>query len=155
MIVLSKTQQQKYNQIVEKLKLKKIRLTDIRNIVIKMLIISDHLTIQEIINNLESEINNINVMSVYNTIDLLLKEHIVFANTFNGKDISYEIAADKSVHLKCDECLKVIHLDDKNIKNYHFLELLDLCEKYNIKLTHFKIEGHGYCLKCSNKEINK
>ncbi|QVK09588.1 Fur family transcriptional regulator [Mycoplasma mycoides] len=152
MIHLSKTQQTKYKQIIEKLKLKKIRLTDIRSIVIKMLIVSDHLTIQQIINNLESEINNINVMSVYNTIDLLLKEHIVFANTFNGKDISYEIAADKSVHLKCDDCLKVIHLDDKSIENYHFLELLDLCEKNGIKLSHFKIEGHGYCLECSSKE---
>ncbi|AEM68582.1 Fur family transcriptional regulator [Mycoplasma putrefaciens] len=148
MIILSKRQQDKYDKILIKLKDKKIRLTDVRTAIIKLLISSDHLTIQDIISKLQNEVTNINVMSVYNTMDLLLNEHIIFANTFNGKTILYEIATDKSIHLKCDNCNKVIHLNDSDSKDYNFLELLDLSEKYGLRLDHFKIEGHGYCTVC-------
>ncbi|MBY7704579.1 transcriptional repressor [Vibrio harveyi] len=87
MIKLKQTQKEKYEKIIKKFKNKKIRLTEIRTAIIKLLITSEHLTIQDIISNLNQELGNINVMSVYNTMDLLLSEHIIFANTFNGKTI--------------------------------------------------------------------
>jgi Fe2+ or Zn2+ uptake regulation protein len=83
----TKQEQKKYEQIIDKLKNKSIRMTDIRLAIIAMLIRAEHLTTQEIIKNLELDFENVNVTSVYNTLDLLLSQYILFANTFNGKSI--------------------------------------------------------------------
>ncbi|AUF83357.1 transcriptional repressor [Mesoplasma syrphidae] len=146
-----KQEQKKYEQIVDKLKTKNIRMTDIRLAIIAMLIKAEHLTTQEIIKNLELEFANVNVTSVYNTLDLLLSQHILFANTFNGKSIWYEIASEKSIHLKCDECGDVIHINPMTSDKFDFNEVVELAESKGIKLDHFKIEAHGICQNCRNK----
>ena len=52
MIKLKQTQKEKYEKIIKKFKNKKMRLTEIRTAIIKLLITSEHLTIQDIISNL-------------------------------------------------------------------------------------------------------
>ncbi|WP_031542137.1 Fur family transcriptional regulator [Mesoplasma photuris] len=149
MLDLTKNQQKKYNQIIERLKNKNIRITDIRRAIIKIIMTSnDHLTTQDIIKELEPMFKGVNITSVYNTLDLLLENHILFANTFNGKTISYELATDKSFHLKCDQCGDVKHIEDACLEKYIFSEIADLAEMHNVKLEHFKIEAHGLCEKC-------
>ncbi|WP_280123356.1 Fur family transcriptional regulator [[Acholeplasma] multilocale] len=150
---LTDNQEKKYNQIIEKLKSKNIRMTEIRSAVIKSIIKSkDHVTTQDIVKELEAKFDNVNLMSVYNTLDLLLENHILFANTFNGKSICYEIAAERSMHIKCDKCGQVDHVEDAIMDKFDFVEISKISDLLGMSLEHFKIEAHGLCKKCKKCE---
>ncbi|PPE06130.1 Fur family transcriptional regulator [Williamsoniiplasma lucivorax] len=143
--------QKKYDQIIGKLKKDGIRVTNIRSEVIKAIITTDHPTINDIIKIVEKTSANTNVMSVYNTLNLLLEKHLLFANTFNGKQIVYEIQDVKSVHLKCDSCLAIQHLDDQELQVIDESRLKQLAQNHQMTFDHFKIEIHGLCQKCYQK----
>ncbi|ATZ17050.1 Fur family transcriptional regulator [Williamsoniiplasma luminosum] len=142
-------QEKKYEEIIAKLKKEGIRVTKVRSQIIKVIIMNEHPTINDIRNKLEERISNINVMSIYNTLDLLLEKHLLFANTFNGKEICYEIQDLKSVHLKCDNCLTITHIDAKELESMNTSQLKELAIKHGLLLDHFKIEIHGLCKKCN------
>ncbi|AHF61429.1 hypothetical protein P344_06295 [Spiroplasma mirum ATCC 29335] len=138
-----------YDKIVQILKDKNYRLTDIRLSIIKILTDKKHLTLSVIVEYLEKEYQNVNLMSVYNTIDMLLKEHILFSNTFDGKQIWYDLAENPSFHAICDSCKKVLHIKDEAVlKSIDIVSLGKALEKIYWKPIHFKIEGHGLCEEC-------
>ncbi|WP_342256429.1 Fur family transcriptional regulator [Spiroplasma endosymbiont of Poecilobothrus nobilitatus] len=142
-----------YDGIVQLLKSKNYRITEIRLAIIKILSEKKHLTLTEIVTLLEQEFKNVNLMSVYNTIDLLISEHIVFTNSFDGKQIWYDLAENPSFHMVCDICKNVVHIKDTNILHEIKLDnLKDVMTNINWEPVHFKIEGHGICDQCHNKK---
>ncbi|AXF96938.1 Fur family transcriptional regulator [Spiroplasma phoeniceum P40] len=142
-----------YDGIVQLLKSKNYRITEIRLAIIKILSEKQHLTLTEIVTLLEQEFKNVNLMSVYNTIDLLISEHIVFTNSFDGKQIWYDLAENPSFHMVCDICKNVVHIKDTNILHEIKLDnLKDVMTNINWEPVHFKIEGHGICDQCHNKK---
>jgi len=145
MIKLNKEQQKTYDLIEKKLKEKNIRLTNIRLAIVKNLIVSDHPTTTSIVKSLEDEYGKINVMSVYNTLDLLLSEHMVIANTFNGKQISYEITLQNAIHFTCIKCQRVYHVDIDKFSPQIYQDLQKAGDSINFKVDHFKVEVHGIC----------
>jgi len=149
MTKLNKEQQKTYDLIVKQLKEKDIRLTKIRLALIKELIVSDHPTTTSIVKSLEEEYGKINVMSVYNTLDLLLDEHIVNANTFNGKQISYEIMVQNAIHFTCIKCHRVYHVDIDKFSPQIYQDLQKAGDSIHFKVDHFKVEVHGICGKHS------
>ncbi|MFX4057044.1 MAG: Fur family transcriptional regulator [Spiroplasma sp. hy2] len=142
-----------YDGIVQLLKSKNYRITEIRLAIIKILSEKQHLTLTEIVTLLEQEFKNVNLMSVYNTIDLLISELIVFTNSFDGKQIWYDLAENPSFHMVCDICKNVVHIKDTNILHEIKLDnLKDVMTNINWEPVHFKIEGHGICDQCHNKK---
>ncbi|ELL44812.1 Fur family transcriptional regulator [Spiroplasma melliferum] len=142
-----------YDGIVQLLKSKNYRITEIRLAIIKILSEKQHLTLTEIVTLLEKEFKNVNLMSVYNTIDLLISEHIVFTNSFDGKQIWYDLAENPSFHMVCDICKNVVHIKDTNILQEIKLDnLKEVMTNINWEPVHFKIEGHGICDQCHNKK---
>lgn len=147
-----------FENITQKLKDKDYRLTDIRKAVIKVLTIKEHVSINDIIKFLKEEENeNINIMSIYNTIDLLIEEHIIHANIFEGKQIIYELS-ENSIHITCNYCNIIIHVK-KNIKNQQnsplcITQLEKLAVKNNFYFSHYKLEIHGICKNCQLKSKN-
>lgn len=143
-----------FENITQKLKNKEYRLTDIRKAVIKVLTLKQHVSINDIISFLTKEGNeNINIMSIYNTIDLLMTEHIIHANVFEGKQIIYELS-ENAIHIICNSCNKIIHtsLDNKQqISPLQEKELERLAIKNNFSFSHYKLEIHGICDKCELK----
>ncbi|WP_338964398.1 MULTISPECIES: Fur family transcriptional regulator [unclassified Spiroplasma] len=142
-----------YENIVQLLKNKNYRSTEIRLAVIKILTEKQHLTLSEIVELLEQEFKNVNLMSVYNTIDLLISEHVVFTNSFDGKQIWYDLAENPSLHMVCDICKNVVHIKDSKILQEIKLDnLKEVMQNTNWEPVHFKIEGHGICDQCRNKK---
>ncbi|MBW3058727.1 transcriptional repressor [Spiroplasma poulsonii] len=142
-----------YENIVQLLKNKNYRITEIRLAVIKILTEKQHLTLSEIVELLEQEFKNVNLMSVYNTIDLLISEHVVFTNSFDGKQIWYDLAENPSFHMVCDICKNVVHIKDSKILQEIKLDnLKEVMQNTNWEPVHFKIEGHGICDQCRNKK---
>lgn len=145
---LNRQQTNQYNKIIAILKNKGSRLTEVRCEIVKAIILLDHPTITDIIKELESKFQNVNTMSVYNTLDLLLNEHVLFANIFNGKQICYEILTEKSFHLKCDQCSLVQHISDEELAKIPMTIINEIAQKHGMTLDHYKIEAHGICAKC-------
>ncbi|AVN63970.1 Fur family transcriptional regulator [Mesoplasma florum] len=151
MLKLNKIQEEKYFEIIDKLKIKSIKITEIRSNIIKLIIISEHINIQQLTLKLEKDLSNVNLASIYNTIDLLLKEHIITSNTFDGKNIWYELSTNKSAHIKCDGCGKIEHVSADKIKNIDFDKFDHIISDKKQKLEHIKIEIHVICENCSSK----
>ncbi|ATZ21833.1 Fur family transcriptional regulator [Mesoplasma tabanidae] len=151
MLKLKKAQQAKYNEIIDQLKVKSIKITEIRSNIIKLIIISEHINIQQLTLKLEKNLSNVNLASIYNTMDLLLKEHIISSNTFDGKNIWYELSTNKSAHIKCDKCGNIEHVSTEKIKNINFDEFKTLIVDKSQKLEHLKIELHVICERCNKK----
>ena len=145
-----------YNDIIEKLQKKAYRLTHIRQKIITLLANNkdQHISINDIIEKLKVENANINIMSVYNTIDLLLKEDVIDAKVAINKQVFYELSAD-IVHLICSFCHEISHIskiDSKRLKILNSEKLMMTIKKQtNFHINHFNLEIHGLCDKCHNK----
>lgn len=141
----------KYDDILKKLQDKDYRLTDIRKAIVKIFTTEKDISINDIISKLKKDNNVVNIMSVYNTIDLLMKEHIIHANVFEDKQVYYELS-DNAIHAICNICHKVIHLTDDDIAKAGFLNIDRLTKfleaKKNFHFSHFTLEVHGICSSC-------
>ncbi|WP_342276602.1 Fur family transcriptional regulator [Spiroplasma endosymbiont of Nebria brevicollis] len=147
-----------FENITQKLKDKDYRLTDIRKAVIKVLTIKEHVSVNDIINFLKEEGNEtINIMSIYNTIDLLMEEHIIHANIFEGKQIIYELS-ENGIHIICNYCNSNIHVKESSNSQQnsplHVTQLEKLATENNFYFSHYKLEIHGICQNCQLKTKN-
>ncbi|QHX36117.1 Fur family transcriptional regulator [Spiroplasma sp. TIUS-1] len=133
---------------INRLKELKIKLTELRINIIKIISRTKHFTINELIDMLKQMDSKVNIMSVYNNIDLLLENHLLYANTFNGKYIIYEAIKPHLIHIKCDECSKIIDVDDKKENTQFMNSFISLGKKFNVEVNHYKIELHGICNEC-------
>lgn len=151
----AKIMNKNFENITQKLKDKDYRLTYIRKAVIKVLTLKEHVSINDIINFLKEEGNEtINIMSIYNTIDLLMEEHIIHANIFEGKQIIYELS-ENGIHIICNYCNTIIHVKENSNNQQNFplqvTQLEKLASKNNFSFSHFKLEIHGICQNCQLK----
>jgi len=149
--------QNKYNEIIKKLQIKNYRLTDIRKAIISIFISSKDVSINDIIIKLKETNNIVNIMSVYNTIDLLMEEHIIHANVFKDKQVYYELS-DNVIHVVCNICYKIIHFENNEISKISFLDVNKLSfflnEKKKFLFSHCILEIHGICNNCQKHVKN-
>lgn len=135
-------------QIVDILKKKKYRLTNSRLAMIDVFLMNSkkHLLIEDIINELEKKEENINISSVYNNLDTLVKEKIVEKYNFSGKNY-YEYNKDVHGHFICENCKKTFNI---NVPGMDCLDML-IYKKYQAKVNSYKIEFSGICEDCQRK----
>lgn len=142
----------KYEEIVNDLQNKGYRLTEIRKAVIKILTEKEHMEMSEIISVLKKNNKNVNIMSIYNTIDLLSNEHVIHANVVANTKV-FELS-DNIIHVICNICRKIIY-ETKGQQAADFLSLQKisnfLSNKNKFKISHFDLEIHGICENCQNK----
>lgn len=147
----------KYDEIISYLQEKEYRLTDVRKAIIKLFTVEKDISINNIIRKLKETNNIVNVMSVYNTIDLLMKEHVIHANVFEDKQVYYELS-DNVIHVICNICHKVIHFNNNEISKIAFLDLDKLTSfleaKKKFLFSHFALEIHGICSICQKHMKN-
>ncbi|ATZ16608.1 Fur family peroxide stress response transcriptional regulator [Entomoplasma freundtii] len=152
---LTSKQEKTLKRLEEVLKQQNVRLTKGRLEILKIIIVKEHPTLNDIIAVLEETGHKVNVMSVYNTLDMLLDKHIIYANIFNGKQICYEPRVQESYHLKCDSCQEVHHIDHLGQFGEFFKSLTKSSEVVGWNCDHFKIEIHGTCPKCHEDLLKK
>ena len=131
---------------------KKIKLTDIRLAILRCLATKKHFTINELISEIEKDIGIVNVMSIYNNIDLLLDLHLIFSTTINGKQISYEAISTHLIHIKCHICDSYEHIDSSSLTRDLWSQYQTILESIDFTLDHFKLELHGTCKNCKEKQ---
>ncbi|QHX36966.1 Fur family transcriptional regulator [Spiroplasma sp. BIUS-1] len=138
----------KLNEYLELFKSKKVKLTDVRLSMLKIIATKKHFTINELISMVEEDLGSVNVMSIYNNIDLFLDMHLLFANTINGKQIIYEAISTQLMHISCDKCGSLEDLESPSLANELFVRFSNILENKEMELEHFKLELHGICKKC-------
>ncbi|AGR42434.1 Fur family transcriptional regulator [Spiroplasma diminutum] len=142
----------KFTEYLELFKSKKIKLTDVRTAMLKIIASKKHFTINELISMVEKDLGSVNVMSIYNNIDLFLDLHLLFANTINGKQIIYEAISPQLMHIFCDKCGFLEHLESPSLANELFVRFSSILEDKKMELEHFKLELHGICNKCKENK---
>ena len=90
----------------------------------------------------------VSVATVYNNLNLFIKEGVVKELTYGDSASRYDFDLGQHYHAVCDVCGKVVDL---------YYPVLEDVEKAAEQLTGFKVRGHrmevyGVCPACQKKE---
>ena len=132
--------------IVNELKNRGYRITPQRELIIEAIAHSpQHITAEEIAEQLKAHTSAINIATVYRTLDLLWQEGFACRNDLSeGKSVYATYQHGPHIHLVCRKCNQVIDADSKALSSLG----QELLEKYGFKpdLDHFSL--FGLCSQC-------
>jgi len=134
-------------EIVGKLTEKGYRLTPQRLLIISAIENSDgHVSAEEIYAQVVAKYPNVNISTVYRTLELLKELGLVTETDFGEGRVRYHPAQKgHHHHLVCTECGAVIDLDESSLSSLKRMLLREY--KFNANLKHLAIFGR--CDKCS------
>jgi len=111
-----------------------------------------HLDADELFVKLKNRGVGISRATVYHTLDLLLKFHLVSRTDLGHKHTHYEKAygVENHLHLVCSECDNVLEITDPSL-----LEMLEkLCRKNGFEPESFTLQLFGKCSKHMEKNTD-
>lgn len=119
--------------------------------VIKDLLIKEedkHFTAEQILTILEEQDTPVSKATLYRTLEQLVENREVIKYNFDGTSSCYQYLncehnKGRHLHLKCEECGKIIHIDDVT----ESLDL-ELEKKYGIAIDLSKTILYGICDNC-------
>jgi len=134
-------------EIVGKLTEKGYRLTPQRLLIISAIENSDgHVSAEEIYAQVVAKYPNVNISTVYRTLELLKELGLVTETDFGEGRVRYHPAQKgHHHHLVCTECGAVIDLDESSLSSLKRMLLREY--KFSANLKHLAIFGR--CDKCS------
>ena len=141
-----------HNHIIDELRQKGLRMTPQRMMIVAAIENStNHISAEEIYAQVTEKYPNVNVSTVYRTLDTLEEMKLVTKTDLGDGRIRYH-PADKGHHhhLVCRECGAIIDLDEKALIGLQET----LLREYNFvaEMRHLGISGR--CVKC-NRQIVK
>ena len=119
-------------------------LTKPRQAILNVLL-SSPLSIQEVYGSLLSQEINIDLATIYRTLELLTTFHIVTKTQFEDKAARYELALyqEHHHHLVCEKCGSV---EDMPLDEELLLQQIET--KSSFKVKKHSLEFFGYCKQC-------
>lgn len=150
---MSKLSPNKILELKDILKEKGYKLTPQRRAILSSIIKNDgnHLTVDELYDEVKKECPEIGLATVYRTVQLLEEVGFVCKLDFDEGCSRYELVNENEEHhhhhLICSSCGKVIEVEG---------DLLGELEKsieqnYNFKILNHDVKFYGVCEKCKNK----
>jgi Fur family ferric uptake transcriptional regulator len=127
-----------------------LRSTEQRRLVTEMFFASsDHLSIEELLEQVRLEEPKIGYATVYRTLKLLKDCGLAFERHFGDGVSRYEVAwADEHHdHMICLECEKIVEFEDDAIENLQH----KVSSRLGFKLVRHKLELYGVCADCQAK----
>jgi len=110
-----------------------------------------HPTADSIYDNVRSRIPNISKGTVYRNLKVLENMGEIRAIILNGTASRYEEACTNHYHFRCDNCGKVMDLDEPI---HHDLDS-KVAKKTGLKITCHQMEFRGLCHECQNGKPEK
>lgn len=140
-----------------KIQSKGYKMTKQRRKVLESLInnCNEHMTAEEIYKVIKKDDKDIGFATVYRSLDMLEKSGVIQHLTFGEGCKRYHFSAngfmEKHYHLVCEECGKIIDI------NQDVIEILkkDILGEKNFIIRDQKVQIYGICQECSNKHSNK
>lgn len=144
------------SQLLKNFTDKGLRLTNARKAVLKILSKDiNHPTVEEIYLQVHKGYPSIGMMTVYRTLDLLVKWGIVHKFDFSEGKARYELidhpeGLGHHHHLICQKCKKIINYTDFIDEEYSLIQKLEkrLAKNHNFKINNHIIEFYGVCDSC-------
>jgi len=132
----------KFEDLLNELKIKNIRLSHQRLKVLEYLVLNQcHPTVEQIYNGLHKEVPTLSKTTVYNTLNSLTAVGLVRVINIEDNETRYDINTDNHGHFKCESC-KAIYDFNIDIDSFGSDDLKDFA--VNDKNVYFK----GVCPKC-------
>ena len=148
-----------YEKYLKLLKDKNIKITSQRLEILKYLDNNrKHQSVEEIYNILKEKNPSLSKTTVYNSLQLLVKEGIIKSMSISNSELRYDFDNQNHHHFLCKKCGKIIDVDMKckkcYVKNYNDLQCPSVAEL--IKKGYIIDELHGYfkglCSECKKRE---
>ena len=137
--------------IVDSLRAQGYRITRAREDVIRILCNMKHYTVEQLVNELKCIKDDVNVATVYNNINFLVKERIINEYNFNNKNSVYQLNIGLHAHFVCIDCNNIYDIDVPS-----FTIIKDNIEKsMGFKILNAKLDMYGYCNNCKDKHFRK
>jgi len=127
-----------------------LRSTEQRRLVTEMFFTSsDHLSIEDLLEQVRLEEPKIGYATVYRTLKLLKDCGLAFERHFGDGVSRYEVAwADEHHdHMICLECEKIVEFEDEAIEDLQH----KVAARLGFKLVRHKLELYGLCTDCQAK----
>ncbi len=138
----------KYDDLLNELKKKKIRLSHQRLKVLEYLTQNYiHPTADQIYTGLHDEVPTLSKTTVYNTLNSLAEAGLVRVINIEDNETRYDIVVDNHGHFKCESCKKIF---DFNID----IDSFDTHDLYGFKIADKNIYFKGICPQCQ-KNLKK
>ena len=135
--------------ILAELRLRGYRITPQRELIIQTVAHSPHhITAEEVADHLKEQTQDINIATVYRTLDLLWQEGFACRNDLSeGKIVYATFQHGPHIHLVCRKCNQVIDADTRMLNSLGN----DLHTSYSFQpdLDHFSI--FGVCADCQER----
>ena len=141
------------NELKENLKEKGYKLTPQRRAILDIIIDKEgqHLTAEEIYDEVKKICPDIGLATVYRTVLLLEEVNVIYKLDLNDGCSRYELVHSDETHrhhhLVCNECNGVIEVEDDLLE-----ELEEEIEKeYGFKIVDHALKFYGICKECQKK----
>ena len=134
--------------ILEKLRNQGMRITAPRRAIIDYLIESKtHPTIEEIYNDLKDDHPGMSLATVYNNVNFLVDQGLVYEMKFGQNHSRYDYLGDRHFHVMCEECGKIMDFESSDLSNIN----ASCEEQTGFLLKQTKLEMYGICPECQRK----
>jgi Fur family transcriptional regulator, ferric uptake regulator len=139
--------------IIEKLREKGYRMTPQRLMILAAIENSDeHISAEEIYAQVVAKYSNVNISTVYRTLELLKKLNMVYEIDLGEGRIRYHAeGSGHHHHLVCQECGTVIDIDEATLSSLREVLMRDY--HFQAELRHVGI--FGICEKCRKKKSGR
>lgn len=127
-----------------------VKVTDQRMAILRQILVGDdHVTAQEVYENLKNDHPEIGFATVYRFLRTLTDHHVLSEVRMQGLPARYEWADKKHHdHISCSRCGKISEFENDEIERLQ----VQIAERLGYKLTHHILELYGTCNECQQKE---
>lgn len=137
-----------FNDVIDKLRSKHIRITARREAIIKYLISSEsHPSAEQIYQDLLPEHSGMSLATVYNNLKTLVDEGFVYEMKFSDITSRYDFVKHEHGHIICSNCGRVADFDIPNVQDI----LTDASEQTNYLVKGMNLEIQGICEDCQKQ----
>lgn len=144
--------QERFDNLVNKLKQRGHRLTPQRAAILRILVLShDHPSIEQVYHQIKEQFPMTSLATVYKTVTMLKQEgeilELGFANGSTRYDGNHPYP---HPHLICIRCHRIIDLEGQTLDQL----VLQSAEKYGYRLVTHRLDLFGICPSCLAQEAN-
>ena len=140
------TDQSDYENVIQRLKVKGVRITETRKAVIAYMIRThDHPSAEKIYSELRSDFPNMSLATVYNNLKVLIEEGFVEEIKIKNDNTTYfDFMGHEHLNIVCEKCGRIADFEDVDLPDLR----RETEKQTGYKITKTKVLIYGICADC-------